>query len=72
MTLSQRRSSKLPAANPPMLLTEAQTAFAVVLGQCLAKEWLRRTAPRQPSVPTGLNDESAGLTQSGTFGVVPK
>ena len=53
MKSRQRRSSKLPAANPVAPLTEAQTAFAVVLGQCLAKEWMRLTIrTAQGSRPT--------------------
>ena len=52
MKSSQRRSSKLPAANPLAPLTDAQAAFAVVLGQCLAKEWIRLTV-RSP----GINHE---------------
>ncbi|MCX7422126.1 MAG: hypothetical protein NT013_21650 [Planctomycetia bacterium] len=55
MKSRQRRSSKLPAANPVAPLTEAQTAFAAVLGQCLAKEWIRQTgkSPKtsQPTKP---------------------
>lgn len=57
MKSSQRRSLKLPAANPLAPLTEAQTAFATVLGQCLAKEWMRRTAIRKASETAGITGD---------------
>ena len=46
----QRRLSKSPDASRPVPLTEAQQAFAVVLGQCLAQEWRRQPA-RPPRIP---------------------
>ncbi len=50
MKRSQRRFSKSSDASRPAPLTEAQRAFAVVLGPCLVKEWVRQSVPRSPSV----------------------
>ena len=48
----QRRLSKSPNVSQPVPLTEAQTAFGTILGQCLAKEWQRLSArPPQASLP---------------------
>lgn len=72
MKPSQRKSPGVPAGKPPVPLTEAQTTFAVVLGQCLAKEWMRLMAARRPSFPTDLPDQAATSTRSGTLRVAPK
>lgn len=53
MKSSQRKSPGLPAGKPPVPLTEAQMAFAVVLGQCLTKEWIRLSVrPPESTRPT--------------------
>ncbi len=56
MKPSQRKSPGLPAGKPPVPLTEAQTTFAVVLGQCVAKEWIRLSVrSTESSGPTKPN-----------------
>lgn len=60
MKPSQRKSPGVPAAKPPVPLTEPQTNFAVVLGQCLAKEWIRLSA-RSPETSRPTKPESRPL-----------
>ena len=62
MKLTQNRIPKLSTADLTRPLTEAQSAFSLVLGQCLVKEWMPLTIRTpQTSRPNKLDSNSSTI-----------